>query len=668
LLVSELRLLLCTCAGCPRLSGSNVLLYLRRTYPSYRLVCLDKLDTCSSLRNLEALEGDPLFTFVQGDICDAALVRHLCITHAVDTVMNFAAQTHVDNSFGNSLHFTHANVQGTHTLLECVKSLGGQVRRFVHVSTDEVYGEQEEESVRCTEHSATLNPTNPYAASKAAGEFIVKSYRTSFQLPTIITRSNNVYGPRQFPEKLVPKFTNLLSRGQPCPLHGSGKNRRSFLHVEDVARAFDIILHRGAEGEIYNIGSEEEFENRDVLARLIRIFRQHYAHCLQADLPDSHYITHVRDRVFNDLRYHIDSEQVYALGWKPDRTDLDAGLKETVDWYLQNPKHWPNVENALAAHPYLPPTVLTHPIKSPVTLPDVASSDVEPSGAVSVPASVPVPVHSSHRLEQSHSSASAAASLMSSPPLESYDLSSKPWPVESALISDGAGAARLVVSQPVAGGASASSAASTSASPLVWLLFGHRAPLGQRLQSALRSLRPHDQLLLAAAPSYDEEAVEQELRLLRPDRVLFAEEDADSHAKEGAGEVQAVLFAPLCVSELSVRHGIHCTLLLRTNTSAVSDGAASAVTATATATAAANASSSLSPSPVTSSSSSSSFSSSSTPSVRCLSHRLLTLLSHRPVLVGRLPASSPSLALAAAPEEEAKAIQDILSKAAAAEN
>jgi UDP-glucose 4,6-dehydratase len=165
---------------------------------------------CSSLNNLEPIAKNPQFTFVHGDICSADLVRHICQANDVDTIMHFASQTHVDNSFGNSLNFTYSNVQGTHTLLESVKSLGGQIRRFIHVSTDEVYGEQNAESDRSREHETPLNPTNPYAATKAAAEFIVKSYRSSFNLPTIITRGNNVYGPRQYPEKLIPKVRFTL--------------------------------------------------------------------------------------------------------------------------------------------------------------------------------------------------------------------------------------------------------------------------------------------------------------------------------------------------------------------------------------------------------------------------------------------------------------------------
>jgi len=345
--------------------GSNTLIHLANKYPNYKLICLDKLDVCSSLNNLSPLNNNPQFKFVHGDICSADLVRHLIQANDVDTIMHFASQTHVDNSFGNSLHFTESNVKGTHTLLETVKSCGNQIRRFIHVSTDEVYGEQDATSERSLEHLTPINPTNPYAATKAAAEFIVKSYRSSFQLPTIITRGNNVYGPRQYPEKLIPKFTSILARGGSCPLHGSGKNRRSFLHVEDVARAFDVILHRGVTGEIYNIGSEEEYENIDILQRLIKIFRSRYPQCLNASLPDSHYITYVRDRAFNDFRYHIDSSSLYALGWKREITNLDSGIESTVKWYMEHPKHWPNIESALAAHPYLLPDIKPFTDKTP---------------------------------------------------------------------------------------------------------------------------------------------------------------------------------------------------------------------------------------------------------------------------------------------------------------
>jgi len=484
--------------------GSNTLIHLANKYPDYKLICLDKLDVCSSLNNLSPLKTNPQFQFVHGDICSADLIRHLIQANDVDTIMHFASQTHVDNSFGNSLHFTESNVKGTHTLLEAVKSCGTQIRRFIHVSTDEVYGEQHADSSRSLEHETPINPTNPYAATKAAAEFIVKSYRSSFQLPTIITRGNNVYGPRQYPEKLIPKFTNILSRGGSCPLHGSGKNRRSFLHVEDVARAFDVILHRGITGEIYNIGSEEEYENIDILQRLVKIFRAHYPQCLNANLPDSHYITYVRDRAFNDFRYHIDSSSLYALGWKRVVTNLDDGIKATVDWYMANPHHWPNVESALAAHPYLLPEIKPY------------------TGGQSLAVAPVVPT-----LQSSPTAADAAGML----------------------------------SPGVFGGKKS----------LKWLVYGHKGWIGGQVLEALAQHRPQDQVLLAAARADDEQAVEQELLSLRPDRVIsligrthgpgFSTIDYLEQKGKLRENVKDNLYAPLTLMYLSAKHGIHYTYL-----------------------------------------------------------------------------------------------------------
>lgn len=281
---------------------------------------------------------------------------------------------------------------GLIVLLESAKLFKDQIRRFVHVSTDEVYGESSATADRFTSESP-LNPTNPYAATKVAAEFLVKSYRTSFGLPTIITRGNNVYGPKQYPEKLIPKFISLLAGKQPCPLHGNGTNRyghhhaslhyamgysyvicdiwcnsRSFLYVSDVAHAFEIILFKGVLGEIYNIGSRFEISNKETTQRLLQLFK--------LDHEESKYITYVKDRAFNDFRYHIDPSNLEALGWHQ-RIDFAEGLELTSNapwhtivydrivsnmiwyvlwlitenWYMSHLDHWPDVKSALSAHP-----------------------------------------------------------------------------------------------------------------------------------------------------------------------------------------------------------------------------------------------------------------------------------------------------------------------------
>ena len=254
--------------------------------------------------------------------------------------MHFAAQTHVDNSFGNSFQFTRNNILGTHVLLEAAKV--HDVVRFVHVSTDEVYGEGESMETAPMIEDHVLEPTNPYAATKAAAEFLVKSYHRSFGLPVIITRGNNVYGPHQFPEKLIPKFTNQLARGRAVTLHGTGENTRNFLFVEDVARAFDCILHKAEIGKVYNIGGSNEQSNLAVAKQLIKI--------MGLEDQEASLISFVPDRAFNDLRYTIDNSALEALGWK-ELMPWEEGLKRTVEWYKTYSVRYANIEQALVAHP-----------------------------------------------------------------------------------------------------------------------------------------------------------------------------------------------------------------------------------------------------------------------------------------------------------------------------
>ena len=334
--------------------GSNTLIHLVVKYPNYKFICLDRLEPCASKLNLSEIEQCKNFVFVQGDILDYNLVYKLFQQHQVDTVMHFAAESSVDNSFGNSIHFTETNVKGTHVLLEATRAINNQqteqqIKRFIHVSTDEVYGETLGDDIELKEKTSHLSPNNPYSSSKVGAEFIVKSYGCSYKLPWIITRGNNVYGIRQFPEKMIPKFITLLSQGKKCSIHGTGKNRRSFLHVDDVARAFDVILHRGKLGEIYNIGTHQEYENIEVLEKLITLFKQHYPELLA---PDGNYVEFVRDRAFNDFRYRISTLALEELGWKLENSDFDEWLLKTIQWYLANPNHWSlcSIAKALLPH------------------------------------------------------------------------------------------------------------------------------------------------------------------------------------------------------------------------------------------------------------------------------------------------------------------------------
>jgi len=320
--------------------ASHVVIRLVKKYPQYNIVNFDMISYCSCLENVTAEVGDyKNYKFVKGDITSSDLVNYVLESEKIDTIMHFAAQTHVDNSFGNSFQFTHHNIMGTHVLLESAKN--HNIKRFIHVSTDEVYGEGETDEEEMMENHV-LEPTNPYAATKAGAEFMAKAYLRSFKLPLIITRGNNVYGPHQYPEKMIPKFTNQLMRGRAVTLHGDGSNTRNFLHVEDVASAFDLIVHKAEVGQIFNIGGKNELPNIAVAKKLIEI--------LGLKDKESTLLTFVEDRHFNDLRYTIDCSKLKALGWVEEH-DWDEGLKETVEWYKKYSSRYGNIDSALIAHP-----------------------------------------------------------------------------------------------------------------------------------------------------------------------------------------------------------------------------------------------------------------------------------------------------------------------------
>ncbi|KAF4373197.1 hypothetical protein CsatB_021499 [Cannabis sativa] len=319
--------------------ASHVCNRLIRNYPEYNIVVLDKLDYCSNLKNLLPSRSSPNFKFIKGDIGSADLVNFILLTESIDTIMHFAAQTHVDNSFGNSFEFTKNNIYGTHVLLEACK-VTGQIRRFIHVSTDEVYGETEEDAVDGNHEASQLLPTNPYSATKAGAEMLVMAYGRSYGLPVITTRGNNVYGPNQFPEKLIPKFILLAMEGKPLPIHGDGSNVRSYLYCEDVAEAFEVILHKGEVGHVYNIGTKRERRVIDVAKEICSLFSMN---------PDTH-IKYVENRPFNDQRYFLDDEKLKVLGWA-ERTTWGEGLKKTMEWYVKNPDWWGDVSGALLPHP-----------------------------------------------------------------------------------------------------------------------------------------------------------------------------------------------------------------------------------------------------------------------------------------------------------------------------
>eukprot|EP00596_Hydrurales_sp_CCMP1899_P008791 CAMPEP_0119047252 /NCGR_PEP_ID=MMETSP1177-20130426/52046_1 /TAXON_ID=2985 /ORGANISM="Ochromonas sp, Strain CCMP1899" /LENGTH=355 /DNA_ID=CAMNT_0007021607 /DNA_START=78 /DNA_END=1145 /DNA_ORIENTATION=+ len=320
--------------------ASHVVILMVKKYPQFKIVNFDRLDYCSCIENLDELKAYPNYKFVKGNICSSELVNYVLEAEKIDTIMHFAAQTHVDNSFGNSFQFTQNNIMGTHVLLESAKL--AKISRFIHVSTDEVYGEQTMDQDAMSEEQV-LEPTNPYAATKAGAEFLAKSYQRSFGMPVIITRGNNVYGPHQYPEKIIPKFINQLTRGRQVTLHGTGANKRNFLFVEDVARAFEIVLFKGKVGVVYNIGGSNERANIDVAKDLIRLAG--YTDDQQKDM-----MTFVEDRFFNDLRYHINSDRMFELGWR-ELMSWEDGIKLTFEWYQKYNNRYGNIESALVAHP-----------------------------------------------------------------------------------------------------------------------------------------------------------------------------------------------------------------------------------------------------------------------------------------------------------------------------
>ena len=297
--------------------GSNFLNIMKERYPDIEFVNIDKLDYCSNVHNVRP----GVATFVQRNLCNAGFVENLVKEHKFDYVFHFAAQSHVDNSFVSPLGFTMDNTYGTHVLIEICRRHIPNVE-FIHFSTDEVYGESKTDEP-FTEVSSVLRPTNPYSASKAAAEMIVMSYIESFKMNIKTIRCNNVYGPNQYPEKLIPKFKKLLREDKKCTIHGknSAQVKRAFMHVEDVVDAVDIVWKRGMPGEIYNIASDHEITVMEITQLTIMT--------LKGTTDYDKWIEYVEDRPFNDRRYHICSKKLKELGWsqKKTREDLINFLK-----------------------------------------------------------------------------------------------------------------------------------------------------------------------------------------------------------------------------------------------------------------------------------------------------------------------------------------------------
>lgn len=311
--------------------GSNLINYLLKVHPNIRIINLDKLDYCSNQKNIlpEYSQDSLRYLLIPGTVCDPSIVTNILEIYQIDQILHLAAQSHVDNSFSNSLQFTQDNIVGTHNLLECAKRYHlktNNLQTFIHMSTDEVYGDSTLKS-----ENRILNPTNPYAATKASCELLVESYAKSFKLPTIIVRSNNVFGPRQYHEKLIPKFIKLLLNDKPLTIQGSGQQSRTFVFTEDVSRAINLVLTTGTIHQVYEIGTENEYTVLEIANLLHQLIK-----------PDQPLTTlPIKDRDFNDFRYQVNPSKLINLGWKqPSKEDFLADLKTTVDWYKENQEHY----------------------------------------------------------------------------------------------------------------------------------------------------------------------------------------------------------------------------------------------------------------------------------------------------------------------------------------
>ena len=309
--------------------GSNFVIYLLDKYPEYNVVVYDKLTYAGNLDNLLEVSDEPRYRFVRGDICDPDTVAVTIETFDVDTIVNFAAETHVDRSIMDPDAFIRTDVHGTYVLLEAARRYG--LERYHQISTDEVYGHIPH-GYRSKE-SDPLAPRSPYAASKASGDLMVQAYHVTYELPVTISRGSNNIGPYQYPEKVVPLFTTNALEGEPLPVYGDGRQIREYQYVLDHCEAVDLVLHEGAIGETYNIGTGEEMENLAMVEILLD----------ELGRPRS-LIRHVTDRPGHDRRYSLNIEKIRALGWEPRHTPEEA-IRKTVRWYQDNEWWWRKIKS-----------------------------------------------------------------------------------------------------------------------------------------------------------------------------------------------------------------------------------------------------------------------------------------------------------------------------------
>ena len=308
--------------------GSNFVHYLLQTYAECAVVNLDKLTYAGNLDNLKDIEHDPRHHFIQGDIADTDLVNTI-FCEGIDVAVNFAAETHVDRSIGDPADFIKTDVFGTYVLLEAAKRCG--VKKFIQISTDEVYGSIEHG--HSSAETDQLLPRNPYSASKAGADRLAYSYFATYGVPVCITRASNNYGPYQYPEKLIPLFVTNLLENKPVPIYGDGKNVRDWLHVMDHCAAVDCVIRSGVDGEVYNVGGGNERENIEIVNIIFKHLKK----------PEA-LKQYVKDRLGHDRRYSLSSAKLRRLGWKP-QMDFAQGLQATIDWYAGNRWWWEKLKS-----------------------------------------------------------------------------------------------------------------------------------------------------------------------------------------------------------------------------------------------------------------------------------------------------------------------------------
>lgn len=309
--------------------GSNFVIYILDKYTDYNILVFDKLTYAGNLDNLLDVSDDPRYSFVQADICDAAAVTQAIEEHGIDTIVNFAAETHVDRSILDPDAFIQTSVYGTYTLLEAARRLN--LERYHQISTDEVYGHIP--LGYSSVEGDKVDPRSPYAASKASADLMVNAYYVTYNSPVTITRGSNNIGPYQYPEKVVPLFATNAIDDQPLPVYGDGRQAREYQHVVDHCAAIDLVLHKGAFGEIYNIGTGEEMEN----LRMVEILLD------ELEKPDS-LIRYVADRPGHDRRYSLNIDKIRALGWQPQHSPEEA-VRLTARWYADNEWWWRKIKS-----------------------------------------------------------------------------------------------------------------------------------------------------------------------------------------------------------------------------------------------------------------------------------------------------------------------------------